>query len=98
MNIEPILAVSANLETPQVASSELRAPIDFGALVGEPLDALNTALQQADASTTAFALGDDVPVHEVMIHLEEARLAMQLAVEVRNRAVEAYQELMRMQL
>ncbi len=98
MSIEPILAVSAHLETATVASSELRPQVDFGSLVGQPLQALNDSLQRADAAAMSFALGEPVPVHEMMISIEQARMAMQLAVEVRNRSVEAYQELMRMQL
>lgn len=98
MSIEPIVAVTANLETPSVANSELRTPIDFGSLVGQPLQSLNDSLQRADAAAMSFALGEPVPVHEMMISIEQARMAMQIAVEVRNRSVEAYQELMRMQL
>lgn len=98
MSIEPIVAATSAIETQAPVSSELRTPVDFGALLEGPLGALNTSLQRADASALAFAIGDGVPVHEMMLSIEQARLAMQLAVEVRNRAVESYQELMRMQL
>jgi flagellar hook-basal body complex protein FliE len=39
-----------------------------------------------------------MPVHDVMIAMEHARLKLQLAVEVRNRVVDAYQNLTNMQL
>jgi flagellar hook-basal body complex protein FliE len=56
------------------------------------------SLQSADGKLRAMAAGQDVPVHDVMISLEQARMQLMFMVEVRNRAVEAYQELMRMQL
>ena len=44
------------------------------------------------------AAGEPVALHTVMIHLEETRLAFQTLVQVRNKVLEAYQELMRMQV
>ncbi|MBT0178077.1 flagellar hook-basal body complex protein FliE [Listeria seeligeri] len=52
----------------------------------------------AETGVRALAAGRDVPVHDVMIALEQARLDLSLATEVRNRLVEAYQELARIQL
>ena len=45
-----------------------------------------------------FATGESENLHELMIMLEEAKLALDLTVEVRNKAIEAYQELTRMQV
>ena len=42
--------------------------------------------------------GENVPLHQVMIATEEASVSFQLMVEVRNKLLEAYQELMRMQV
>ena len=42
--------------------------------------------------------GQDVPLHRVMIAMEEASVAFQMMVEVRNKLLEGYQELMRMQV
>ncbi|AMU11430.1 flagellar hook-basal body complex protein FliE [Burkholderia cenocepacia] len=52
----------------------------------------------ADDAVARFALDGAVPPHQVMIALEEARMSLQLALQVRSRIVEGYQELMRMQL
>ncbi|VWD47005.1 Flagellar hook-basal body complex protein FliE [Burkholderia contaminans] len=52
----------------------------------------------ADDAVTRFALDGSVPPHQVMIALEDARMSLQLALQVRSRIVEGYQELMRMQL
>ena len=52
----------------------------------------------ADELVRQFALDDSVPVHQVTIALEEARLSIELATQVRTRLVETYRELMNMQL
>jgi flagellar hook-basal body complex protein FliE len=59
---------------------------------------LSNRLGTAEALATQFATGADVPPHQVVLTLEEARLSFQLAMQVRSRLLEGYQELMRMQL
>ena len=71
---------------------------DFSTVVGKGLSHLDGRLQAADAATQALASGQNVPVHEVMIAMEQARMELTFAVEVRNRLLESYQELARMQL
>ena len=53
-----------------------------------------------DAATLAneAAIGGDVDLHDVMIASEKSSVAMQLTLQVRNKLVEAYQEIMRMQV
>lgn len=71
---------------------------DFMQWAGSGLAQVGESLQLADAKLRALAAGRDVSVHEVMISLEQARMDLTFATEVRNRLVEAYQELTRMQL
>jgi len=71
---------------------------DFSAWVGDGLAKVGDSLRIAEDNVRALAAGHDIPVHEVMISLEQARMDLTLATEVRNRLVEAYQELTRMQL
>lgn len=52
--------------------------------------------QSTNAAVVAFANGAPLPLHEVLLRAEETQLNLALAVEVRNKAVEAYQEIMRM--
>jgi len=70
----------------------------FGAWFSEQLAAVNGQLQHADAGLQNLALGDAQSLHQVMINLEEAKLSFQLLVQVRNHALEAYQEILRMQI
>ena len=62
------------------------------------LDKLNEKQVQADEITNDFVAGNDVEVHEMLLSKEEAKMSMQLAIQVRNKVVEAVQELTRMQL
>ncbi|WP_066892536.1 flagellar hook-basal body complex protein FliE [Clostridium nigeriense] len=64
----------------------------------ESLDKLNEKQIEADNITNDFIAGKDVEVHEMMLSMEEAKMSLQLAIQVRNKVVEAVQELTRMQL
>jgi flagellar hook-basal body complex protein FliE len=55
-------------------------------------------LDQASAQSEALASGAAPDVSTVVMEVERAALALQLAVQVRNRAVEAYQDLWRTQI
>ena len=62
------------------------------------LNEVNDQQLLADATSEAFIKGDDVDIHQVMVVAEEAKLSLQMAVQVRNKLVEAYQEINRIQL
>jgi flagellar hook-basal body complex protein FliE len=53
---------------------------------------------QADSITTQVLLGDSGQLHQSVIAMQEASTALSLMVAVRNKLVESYQELMRMQV
>lgn len=100
MPVEAIgaIAPSAAALLPETVSASSLPAADFGQWVGDGLSRLDDSLRSADSGLRAMAAGQDVPVHDVMISLEHARMQLMFMVEVRNRVVEAYQELMRMQL
>lgn len=72
--------------------------ISFFDTLKQKLDEVNNDQLNADATTEAFIKGDNVDVHQVMIASEEAKQSLELAVQVRNKLVEAFQEINRMQL
>ena len=74
------------------------AGLDFASMIGDGLNRVDESLRAADGKIRGLAAGEDIPLHDVMITMERARMDLMLVVEVRNRLVEAYQELTRMQL
>lgn len=98
MSIEAIGAAGlAPAEVAATPAAQRPAP-GFGAWFAEELGSVNTTLVGADHEVRQLAAGQAVNLHDVMIHLEEAKLSFQLLAQVRNRVLEAYQEVMRMQV
>lgn len=59
---------------------------------------MQTKVARADELVKQFALDDSIPVHQVTFAMEEAKLAVELAMQVRSRLLEGYRDLMNMQL
>ena len=70
----------------------------FSNVLKESLDKINEQQIVADKSIEAFVKGEDIDISEVMLAGAEASVSLQFAVQVRNKLVEAYQEISRMQL
>lgn len=71
----------------------------FGEALKAALDQVNGASQEAQQLATQFDLNNpNVALHEVMASLQKASLSFQTMVQVRNRLVNAYQEIMNMQV
>ena len=72
--------------------------VSFSQMFYDGIDKVSQQATQADGLVKAFVLDDSIPPHRVMFALEQSRLSLQLMLQVRNRLVEGYQEIMRMQL
>jgi len=72
--------------------------MNFGAMIGDGVHALNSQLVTADTALRAYAAGDGPTTADLMVTMTEARERLQFAVEVRNRIVDAYQNLTNMQI
>ena len=70
----------------------------FGEWFAHELGEVNAKLQGAEQGLQQLATGGAANLHDVMIRLEEARLSFQLAIQFRARVLEAYQDVMRMQV
>ncbi|MBI3887283.1 MAG: flagellar hook-basal body complex protein FliE [Opitutae bacterium] len=69
---------------------------DFGSVFDHLVSAVDAKQQQAAAITRQVLLGDNDQLHQSVIAMQEASVAFSLMVEVRNKLVDSYQELMRM--
>lgn len=70
----------------------------FGSMLEGLVNTVNTKEAAADAMTNKVMLGETGSLHKSVIAMQEASVALSLMVTVRNKLVESYQELMRMQV
>ena len=70
----------------------------FGEVLLSGLHGVDGKIASADKLVQQFAVDDSVPVHQVTMALEQARLSVELAMQVRSRLVEGYREIMNMPL
>jgi len=68
---------------------------DFGSALNKAVSSLQQLSGQADASSMALAKGDPIDIHEVMLANEQASLGFSMALQVRNKLIDAYQEIMK---
>ncbi len=93
--VEPTAAASLAASTGHPGASTPQGIFDLGKQLVENA---NDTANAADMRVRNLALGQTENLHEVMLSLATARVSMGLLVQVRNRAVDAYQDLMRMQI
>ena len=67
-------------------------------MISDGLDKINQKAVDADAQVKAFILDDSMPPHRVIYALEQSQMSLQMMLQVRNKVVDGYQEIMRMQL
>ena len=70
----------------------------FADTLAQSLDKVNKLQKEADVAIQDFATGDTRNIHETMIAVSKADVAFRLTMQVRNKMVEAYQEVMRLQV
>lgn len=70
----------------------------FGKMLMDVIKEVNAAQTEAGNMKDSFMSGQQVELHELMISMERAGTAMELTLQVRNKLLEAYQEISRMQV
>lgn len=70
----------------------------FEEALKKAVDGVNRAQIESDRAVEALHTGEAKNLHEVMIAMEKADISLRLMVQMRNKAVDAYQEIMRMQV
>lgn len=78
---------------------EVAAPGEFTSILKTSLDGVNRTQQAAQQLAQRFEMGDsNVSLADAMIALQKSSIAMQATIQVRNRMVSAYQEIMSMSI
>jgi flagellar hook-basal body complex protein FliE len=97
MNITPIDGALLPLPTaPGTAVNETAG--GFSAWLDNQIRVTNKDIVSADDAVRRMAVGEPVNLHQVMIQLERAKLQLELVVQVRNKLLDAYQDLVKMQI
>ncbi len=90
------LGFDSKLLTPK--SQESNSPTNFLDYLSNALREVDKYQKEAEMNAQKLASGDQEYLHNTVIAYEKANLALQFTVEIRNRLLEAYQEIMRIQM
>ncbi|MCX8049933.1 MAG: flagellar hook-basal body complex protein FliE [Methylohalobius sp.] len=98
MEIDAVLAQMRTLKSQaaQARSGDEAIATDFVRLLEDSIAKVNETQIQAGNLARAFEQGEEVPLAEVMVSLQKARVSFQAMVQVRNKLVEAYKDIMNM--
>lgn len=83
---------------PTSTNTPFEAQKSFSSVLKQSIEKLNESQLQSDKMTEKLARGENVDLHQVMIDSQKASITLQATLEVRNKVIEAYQEMMRMQV
>lgn len=89
---DPVMAAPVSMR-----AGSIQGPT-FMDILADGVGRAEAKVARANELANAFVLDDSIPVHQVTYALEEARLSLELALQVRTRLTEAYQQIMGMQL
>jgi len=78
-------------------ASQLDQTHSFKNVLGQYIDQVNTLQHDADAEIQRLVAGETEDLHEVMLKMDEAETSFQMMMEIRNKLVEAYKDLSKMQ-
>ena len=100
MSVEAITFLPP-ISMPDAAPLDAAAPVpsdQFATWFTQQLSQVNDQLVTADHGIQQLAAGDATNLHQVMINLEQAKLSMQLVMQVRNHLLDAYHDILQMQV
>ena len=94
--ITPIRFPATPQIAPQIGSGQQGT--GFGSVLADAIGRVDQFQQNADSTIGKFLSGEDQEVHKVALATQQASISFDLFLQVRNKVVSAYQEVMRMQM
>lgn len=76
----------------------VKAENSFSDMLSDAINSVDQAMKESDQKVQSFIAGETENVHDVMISMQRAQVSFQLMTEIRNKAIEAYHEISRMQI
>ena len=99
----PVESIFSSMSTMNVSKPETNlkptsyeVQQNFGSFLKDAINDVNKSQLNSDVFTEKLVLGEDVELHEVMIAAQKASISLNATMEVRNKVIEAYQEIIRM--
>lgn len=96
--ISPLNSIGSLSADNNTNESTAAGGVSFGDYLNNAINQVNDSQKAAELAHEKLATGEIDDVHSVMIAAEKANLALELTVQVRNKVLDAYQEIMRMQM
>jgi flagellar hook-basal body complex protein FliE len=81
--------------SPSAPAAPRRGGPSFTEALADAIATVDGVQKQSEAAQASYVRGDNVDLHDVLIKVEEAEIAFRTMMEVRNKLVEAYREIMR---
>lgn len=85
------------VRTPKSLGGE-KAGVGFGEILKDAISTVNELQKQSDQEVQKLMAGESQDLHTTVIAMQKADLSFQMMMQVRNKIVQAYQEIMRMQI
>lgn len=98
MNITNIQSMNTSFLQGNKPQPPTEASSSFGNLLNQYIQEANSTVKDFESKSLLLAKGEAVNLHDVTIAAQKASVAVTLTTQVRDKAVEAYQEMMRMQI
>jgi flagellar hook-basal body complex protein FliE len=92
------IALQPITSTTTTPPSTVPHAISFEQMLRNGIETTSSRVADANRLVTAFAVDDSIPAHQVTFALEEARLSLEMMIQVRNKIIEGYQQIMNMQV
>ncbi len=96
--MDAIRSVVDRIQFPDSPAQKSEEDGGFGGILKQAMAQVAGQQQQAEASMNSFLSGESEEVHKVALDAQRAELSMEMFLQMRNKVVQAYQEVMRMQL
>lgn len=95
MTVNPLGRLQPGIDP---AKAEPSPTTGFKEVLEQSIDTVNKALNEAEQAAAGLVSGQHSNIHETMIAMEKANISFRLMTKMQNKAIEAYQEIMRLQL
>lgn len=85
-------------ERQEIATGKEGEKQSFADVLSNAINSVDETMKTSNQQVQAFIAGETDNVHDVMISMQRAQISFEMMVEIRNKAVETYQEISRMQI